>query len=85
MDILKEKLENLYRDPCFDRIKILDIGGWYAPCRMATHMVDIMPYKTMNRAGAYGEGDFRVREDCYHQMDLGASGQDRGDGIPPRL
>ncbi len=67
---LDEKLKELASSPRKD-LKILDIGGWFAPCRQATHMVDIMPFETMNRAGAYGYGDIRVTKENYHQLDLG--------------
>lgn len=40
-----------------DKIKssdlVLDIGGWHAPLNRADYMIDIMPYKTRNRAGAF--------------------------------
>lgn len=52
--------------------KILDIGGWFAPCRQATHMVDIMPFATMNIAGAYGHGELKIQPENYFQVDLGA-------------
>ena len=26
--------------------KILDVGGWFIPCPLATHVVDIMPWET---------------------------------------
>ena len=51
--------------------KLLDIGGWYAPCKQATHMVDIMPFETMNVAGAYGYGALRITREHYVQRDLG--------------
>lgn len=52
--------------------QILDIGGWFAPCKQATHMVDIMPFDTMNVKGAYGYGEMRVKRENYLQVDLGA-------------
>lgn len=58
-------------------LKILDIGGWFAPCRIATHMVDVMPYETMNVEGAYGPGELNLKRENYHQMDLS-----RGDPLP---
>jgi hypothetical protein len=51
--------------------KILDIGGWFAPCKQATHMVDIMPFETLNRSGSYGNGDLKITQRNYHQLDLG--------------
>jgi len=50
--------------------RILDVGGWHAPCRQATHMVDIMPFATLQRAHAYGEGELRITPETYHQMDI---------------
>ena len=51
--------------------QILDIGGWFAPCKQATHMVDIMPLETMNVAGAYGYGELQIRKENFFQLDLG--------------
>ena len=53
--------------------RILDIGGWYAPCRDATHMVDIMPFDTLWRQHGYGEGEFRITPATYHQIDICAA------------
>ena len=50
--------------------RILDIGGWYAPCRYASHIVDIMPFATLRRAHGYGDGDFRITAETYHQLDI---------------
>lgn len=40
-----------------DRIKetdlVLDIGGWHAPLNRADYVIDIMPYETRNRGGAF--------------------------------
>jgi hypothetical protein len=52
-------------------ISMLDIGGWFAPCKQATHMVDIMPFETLNVAGAYGNGELLIRPENYTQLDLG--------------
>lgn len=71
MEVLLKKLDELYQSP--KPLKILDIGGWYAPCRQATHMVDIMPFDTLNRSGAYGNGELKIRKENYFQMDLGAT------------
>ena len=67
IEAFRSKLALLYRVP---GLKILDIGGWDAPCRQATHLVDIMPYETMNREGSYGEGALEIRPENYHQLDL---------------
>lgn len=67
MKALDDKLLTLGRDA-----QVLDIGGWFAPCRQATHMVDLMPFETMNLAGAYGNGEMRIRPENYFKLDLGA-------------
>ena len=54
-------------------VKILDIGGWWAPCRQATHMIDLMPFETMNRSGAYGYGELRITRENYLQTDICAT------------
>lgn len=64
-----KKLEQLKSQP---NLKILDIGGWFAPCTLATHMVDLMPFSTMNVAGSYGGGALKVNPETYLQIDLGA-------------
>jgi len=69
MSALDQRLKAFY--DAGNTARILDIGGWFAPCRQATHMVDIMPYETMNRAGAYGYGDIQVKPENYHRLDLG--------------
>jgi len=51
--------------------KILDIGGWFAPCSQATHMVDLMPFETLNRKGSYGNGELKIQKQNYFQLDLG--------------
>lgn len=68
---LLARLESLYREQ--PSVRILDIGGWFAPCKQATHMIDIMPFKTLNVSGAYGFGELQIRAENYHQIDLGAS------------
>jgi len=40
-DKLNRRLESLP-----ETAKILDVGGWFIPCPMATHVVDIMPWET---------------------------------------
>lgn len=67
---LSDRLLELYSDP--KKPQILDIGGWFAPCRQATHMVDLMPFETMNVKGAYGNGELQIRKENYFQLDLGA-------------
>ena len=57
------------------KVAILDIGGWFAPCKQATHMVDIMPFETLNVAGAYGNGPLLIQRENYFQLDLGATQQ----------
>ena len=34
--------------------RILDVGGWGAPFRPATHVLDLMPYETRGVMGGYG-------------------------------
>jgi hypothetical protein len=53
--------------------RILDIGGWHAPCNYATHLVDIMPLATLQRGQGYGDCTLRVTEDTYHQLDICAA------------
>ncbi|MGZ3700043.1 MAG: class I SAM-dependent methyltransferase [Bdellovibrionota bacterium] len=65
---LQDRLKQLHTRP---DARILDIGGWFAPCRQATHLVDIMPFETMNVAGAYGNGEMKIRKENYFQLDLG--------------
>ena len=50
--------------------RILDIGGWHAPCNYATHLVDIMPLVTLKRGQGYGDCTLRVTENTYHQLDI---------------
>lgn len=52
--------------------KILDIGGCFAPCRSATHMVDIMPFEKLNLKGAYGPAPLKITKSNYVEMDLGS-------------
>ena len=68
MKILLDKLNLLYASN--KDIKILDIGGWFAPCTQATHMVDIMPYDTMNTKASYGNGELKITKNTYLQMDI---------------
>ncbi len=68
VEAFRQKLAELYRSP--RPLKILDIGGWHAPCRQATHMIDIMPYETMKTQSAYGEGSLRIRPENYHRLDI---------------
>ena len=69
MDLFSQKLKELHaRGPS---AKILDVGGWFAPCRLATDMLDIMPFETLNREAAYGPGELRIEKARYIQADLG--------------
>ncbi|MEP0885054.1 class I SAM-dependent methyltransferase [Trichocoleus sp. ST-U3] len=38
---LKQKIDSLPANA-----KILDVGGWFKPCSLATHVVDLMPWET---------------------------------------
>jgi hypothetical protein len=53
--------------------RILDVGGCYAPCRSATHIVDIEPFSALQRTNAYGDGELRVTSETYHQLDICAA------------
>jgi hypothetical protein len=64
-----EKLNQLRKQ---EGLKILDIGGWFAPCALATDMVDLMPYATLNREASYGGGALRITPERYLQIDLGS-------------
>ena len=50
MDKLLSRLKDLYESR--ENIKILDIGGWFAPCKQANVIVDIMPFETINKKAA---------------------------------
>lgn len=68
MELLLNKLQDLAKQK--GKQKILDVGGWFSPCKQATHMVDLMPFETMNVASAYGFGDLKITKDNYTQLDL---------------
>ncbi len=38
---LKQKIDSLPANA-----KIIDLGGWFKPCSLATHVVDLMPWET---------------------------------------
>ena len=69
MKVLLDRLKDIYKERGND-FKILDIGGWFAPCKQAQYMVDIMPYETMNLKEAYGEGEMQIKPENYVQMDI---------------
>jgi hypothetical protein len=71
MQVLLESLRAL-RERSPDA-RILDVGGSYAPCRSATHIVDILPFSALMRANAYGDGELRVTPETYHQLDICAA------------
>jgi len=68
MQVLLESLRALLQHS--PNARILDVGGWSAPCRYATHIVDIMPFATLRRAHGYGDGELRITADTYHQVDI---------------
>ena len=67
IEAFRSKLAELHRVP---GQRVLDVGGLHAPCRQATHMVDIMPYESLKLAAAYGEGPVRILPENYHQLDV---------------
>lgn len=68
MQVLLESLRVLLqRSP---NARILDVGGWCAPCRYATHIVDIMPFAPLQRSRGYGDCELRVTAETYHQVDI---------------
>ncbi|HEV8357995.1 MAG TPA: hypothetical protein VGQ17_14680 [Gemmatimonadales bacterium] len=65
IEAFRSKLAELHR---VRGQKILDVGGWHAPCRQATHMADIMPYESLKLTAAHGEGPVRILPGHYHQL-----------------
>jgi hypothetical protein len=54
-----------------ERAKILDVGGWFAPYHLATHVVDIMPYETRGRGSlAHHRSQERFTRDTWVQADV---------------
>ncbi len=49
IEVFRSKLADLHRIP---GQKVLDVGGGHAPCRQATHIVDIMPYESLKQKPA---------------------------------
>jgi SAM-dependent methyltransferase len=43
--ILRSNLPRL-REQAAGAIRVLDVGGWYQPFNLATHVIDLMPYQT---------------------------------------
>lgn len=68
MQLLLDALRALHaRSP---DARILDVGGWHAPCNYATHLVDIMPLETLKRSAGYGDCELRVTPETYHRLDI---------------
>ena len=49
---------------------VLDVGGWAAPFRRATHVLDVEPYATRGVLGAYGPLPERFGEDTWVIHDM---------------
>lgn len=50
---------------------VLDVGGWYAPLNIATHVIDIQPYDTRRVHGAhFPERPERFTEDTWVVQDI---------------
>ena len=54
--ILRSNLPRL-RDCALSAERILDIGGWYQPFNLATHVIDLCPYQTRRRHEALDPED----------------------------
>lgn len=50
------------------RANVLDIGGWYAPYPLATHVVDVMPYET--RGGGDPQPGEKFTRETWIQADI---------------
>jgi hypothetical protein len=47
--------------------RILDVGGWAAPFRPATHVLDLMPFETRGAMGGYVEVPTMFAELIYRR------------------
>ena len=54
--ILRSNLPRL-RECAFAAGRVLDVGGWYCPFNLATHVIDLMPYETRRSFDALDPGD----------------------------
>ncbi len=54
--ILRSNLPRL-RERALAATRVLDIGGWYQPFNLATHVVDLNPYATRRAHNALDPGD----------------------------
>jgi SAM-dependent methyltransferase len=54
--ILRSNLPRL-RDCALGADRVLDIGGWYQPFNLATHVIDLCPYETRRRHEALDPED----------------------------
>jgi hypothetical protein len=50
--------------------RVLDVGGWAAPFRPATHVLDLMPYETRGAMGGYGPEPERFSADTWTVRDI---------------
>ena len=50
--------------------RVLDVGGWAAPFRRATHVLDVEPYATRGALGGYGPPPERFSEDTWVIHDM---------------
>jgi hypothetical protein len=50
--------------------RVLDVGGWAAPFRRATHMLDLMPYETRGVMGGYGPEPERFSAETWTERDI---------------
>jgi hypothetical protein len=53
-----------------DDALVLDVGGWAAPFRRATHVLDLEPYATRGILGSYGDGPERFGADTWLMRDM---------------
>jgi hypothetical protein len=50
--------------------RVLDVGGWAAPFKPATHMLDLGEYATRGILGSYGPGPERFSEQTWVIQDM---------------
>ncbi|HZT88725.1 MAG TPA: class I SAM-dependent methyltransferase [Stellaceae bacterium] len=68
--ILRSNLPRL-RQCALAADRVLDIGGWYQPFNLATHVLDLCPYTTRRRVEALDpEDQERFNADTWHVADV---------------
>ncbi len=69
--MLVESLEKLLAR-LGDDDRVLDVGGWAAPCNRADWVIDLMPYETRGAlpVGSFGPGPERFSADTWVQRDI---------------